>query len=108
MYKRQPLINEGLILNNASNVKEIPGFDNGFLSIQDLGAQLASLLLDVKNDQSVLDVCAAPGGKLTSILENANVHLTALEKKDRRAAGPTAPAFGLTLLKIEFPKKIFL
>ena len=34
--------------------------------------------------------------------------LTALEKKDRRAAGPTAPAFGLTLLKIEFPKNIFL
>ena len=81
-----PLINEGLILNNASNVKEIPGFDNGLLFVQDLGAQLASLLLDVKNNQSVLDACAAPGGKLTSILENANVHLTALEKNTYRVS----------------------
>ena len=39
---------------------------------------------------------------------NSGDVLTALEKKDRRAAGPTAPAFGLTLLKIEFPKNIFL
>ena len=31
-----------------------------------------------------------------------------LEKKDRTSAGPTAPACGLTLVKIEFPQEIYL
>ena len=30
------------------------------------------------------------------------------EKKDRKSAGPTAPACGLTLVKIEFPEEIYL
>ena len=30
------------------------------------------------------------------------------EKKDRTSAGPTAPACGLTLAKIEFPQEIYL
>ena len=30
------------------------------------------------------------------------------EKKDRTSAGPTAPAYGLTLVKIEFPQEIYL
>ena len=34
--------------------------------------------------------------------------INALDKKDRTAAGPTAPAYGLTLKDIEFPKNIFL
>ena len=34
--------------------------------------------------------------------------LSALDKKDRTAAGPTAPACGLTLIKIEYPKEIYL
>ena len=34
--------------------------------------------------------------------------LSALEKKDRAAAGPTAPACGLTLINIEYPKEIYL
>tara|TARA_B100001250_G_scaffold141227_1_gene120838 strand:- start:166 stop:918 length:753 start_codon:yes stop_codon:yes gene_type:complete len=34
--------------------------------------------------------------------------INALDKKDRTAAGPTAPACGLTLKDIEFPKNIFL
>ena len=34
--------------------------------------------------------------------------LSALDKKDRIAAGPTAPACGLTLIKIEYPKEIYL
>ena len=39
------LANEGLILKDAKNIKDIPGFDDGLFSIQDFGAQLASTLL---------------------------------------------------------------
>ena len=79
------LANEGLILKDAKNIKDIPGFDDGLFSIQDFGAQLASTLLDLKNNYLVLDACAAPGGKTTSMLENSNINLIALEKSTQRA-----------------------
>tara|TARA_B100000035_G_scaffold24868_1_gene19498 strand:+ start:4307 stop:5578 length:1272 start_codon:yes stop_codon:yes gene_type:complete len=79
------IANEGLILKDANNVKAIPGFNDGLFSVQDFGAQLASVLLDLKNDYLVLDACAAPGGKTTSILENSNVNLIALEKSVYRS-----------------------
>ena len=79
------LANEGLILKDTNNVKEIPGFDDGLFSVQDFGAQLASALLDLKNNYLVLDACAAPGGKTTSMLENSNINLIALEKSTHRA-----------------------
>ena len=79
------LANEGLILKDAKNIKDIPGFENGLFSVQDFGAQLASVLLDLKNDYLVLDACAAPGGKTTGMLENSNINLIALEKSTQRA-----------------------
>ena len=39
--------------------------------MQDLSAQWAATLLEAKNDEWILDACAAPGGKTTHILELA-------------------------------------
>ena len=48
----------------------LPGFADGFVSVQDTAAQLAAGLLDLQPGQRVLDVCAAPGGKAAHILES--------------------------------------
>jgi len=42
-----------------------------FVSVQDAGAQLVPRLLDVRPGMSVLDACAAPGGKTGHLLEHA-------------------------------------
>ncbi|MDF1758427.1 MAG: 16S rRNA (cytosine(967)-C(5))-methyltransferase RsmB [Legionellaceae bacterium] len=47
----------------------LPGFENGDVSVQDIAAQLAIPLLDLKPNLSVLDACCAPGGKTCHILE---------------------------------------
>jgi len=47
----------------------LPGFSEGEVSIQDTAAQLAAFLLMLQPKQSVLDACAAPGGKFAHILE---------------------------------------
>ncbi len=62
--------NTGLVLEEAVPVDELPGFLVGALSVQDGAAQLAASLLPLKRDARVLDACAAPGGKLTHILQN--------------------------------------
>jgi len=50
-------------------VNQIPGFSEGYVSVQDEAAQLAAFLLDPQVGERVLDACAAPGGKTTHILE---------------------------------------
>lgn len=56
-------------LVQAVDIKILPGFVDGNVSVQDSGAQLAAPLLDLQKDQRVLDACAAPGGKTAHILE---------------------------------------
>lgn len=58
-----------LILDQPLSVEQLPGFHEGRVSVQDVAAQLAAELLDVQPGQSVLDLCAAPGGKTAAILE---------------------------------------
>ncbi|MFK5950344.1 MAG: 16S rRNA (cytosine(967)-C(5))-methyltransferase RsmB [Methylococcales bacterium] len=58
-----------IILQQPVAVEKLPGFSEGMVSVQDTAAQLAAELLDVKAGQSVLDLCAAPGGKTAAILE---------------------------------------
>jgi 16S rRNA (cytosine967-C5)-methyltransferase len=67
-------------------VNELPGFDEGVVSVQDAGAQLAApWLLDGKQGR-VLDACAAPGGKGGHLLElgGADIALTCVEKENDR------------------------
>ncbi|MGH8326099.1 MAG: 16S rRNA (cytosine(967)-C(5))-methyltransferase RsmB, partial [Steroidobacteraceae bacterium] len=50
-------------------VAALPGFAEGWVSVQDAGAQLAAPLLRVEPGMRVLDACAAPGGKTLHLLE---------------------------------------
>lgn len=73
-------------LDQPVPVHRIPGFDQGWVSVQDAAAQLAAPLLDVRDGMRVLDACAAPGGKTGHLLEIADVALTALDQDPRRLA----------------------
>ncbi len=65
-------------------VGEIPGFSEGWVSVQDAGAQIAADLLDARDGMRVLDACAAPGGKTGHLLELANLDLFALDTEPAR------------------------
>ena len=53
--------------------------------MQDAGAQHAAWLLDVQDGMTVLDACAAPGGKSGHLLELADCRLTAIDVAPERA-----------------------
>ena len=74
----------GIIVTAPQPVHELPGFDEGAFSVQDLGAQLAAPLLRLQAGQRVLDACAAPGGKTSHIAELADVDLLALDSDAAR------------------------
>ena len=60
---------DGIVLETAGDVRSLPGFAEGWISVQDEAAQLAADLLDLAPGQRVLDACCAPGGKTCHILE---------------------------------------
>ncbi len=69
-----------LRLERPRPVHEIPGFAEGWVSVQDAAAQLAAPLLNLKDGMRVLDACAAPGGKTGHLLETAQLDLLALDQ----------------------------
>lgn len=71
-------------INESINVQNLPGFVEGLIYIQDPAAQLAINFLDLKNDLKILDLCAAPGGKATHILERFNVLLDCYDINEER------------------------
>lgn len=75
----------------------LPGFAEGLVSVQDLGAQAAAHILDVQPGMRVLDACAAPGGKLAHMLEQAACELLAIDRDAERlkAAGENLERLGL-------------
>ncbi len=83
---RGALTVQALKLSHGIDVRQLPGFSEGALSVQDAGAQLIAELLDVAEGSRVLDLCAAPGGKTCHILERYNAvdGLVAVEIDEHR------------------------
>lgn len=63
----------GIRLETPTDIRQLPGFAEGYFSVQDEAAQLCAGLLDLQPGQRVLDACSAPGGKACQILEHPAV-----------------------------------
>lgn len=67
---RIPHLPQALRLNGSVGaVQNLPGYREGWWTIQDSSAQLATHLLDPQPGEIIIDACAAPGGKTTHIAE---------------------------------------
>jgi 16S rRNA (cytosine967-C5)-methyltransferase len=60
---------EALILSKGYDITSLPGFDSGWFAVQDGAAQLAAHYLKPERGESILDCCAAPGGKTCHLIE---------------------------------------
>ena len=75
---------DALIVQDPVGVERLPKFAQGWVSVQDAGAQYAAHLLQVSSGMRVLDACSAPGGKAAHLLEMADIELLALDKEEQR------------------------
>jgi 16S rRNA (cytosine967-C5)-methyltransferase len=74
-HQLHPLVDSAIVLDNPVSVDKLPGFMEGYCSVQDAAAQLAAYLLSPKQGDKVLDACAAPGGKTAHLLEQTDNQL---------------------------------
>lgn len=82
-----PQLPDAIRLEVPCNVGLLPGFDRGWVTVQDASAQGCALLLAPQDGETILDLCAAPGGKTTHLLEIAPAaRVTAVDVDGQRAA----------------------
>ena len=83
---RIPGLPQGLRLESAGAVTDLPGYKQGWWVIQDSSAQLVTHLLDPQPGETIIDACAAPGGKTTHIAElmGDNGHIIAGDRAAKR------------------------
>lgn len=58
-----PWLSDCLVLTNTGNLEMLPSFTEGLFYVQDAAAKLSVLCAQIPEGASVLDCCAAPGGK---------------------------------------------
>ena len=77
---------DGVRLSKPVAVEQLPGFYEGWVSVQDEAPQLSADLLSLSSGQRVLDACCAPGGKTCHILESSDelAALVALDVDENR------------------------
>ena len=86
-FSQSPEHPEAVILSKGYDITSLPGFDSGWFAVQDGAAQLAAHYLKPQQGESILDCCAAPGGKTCHLIEfQPNMAKTvALEIDEKRA-----------------------
>ena len=60
---------EAIIIRGGSSIESNELFKEGLITVQDESAMIVAPLLDLEENDTVLDLCAAPGGKTTHIAE---------------------------------------
>ncbi|MDW6002302.1 16S rRNA (cytosine(967)-C(5))-methyltransferase RsmB [Vibrio mangrovi] len=65
-----PEAEDAIKLASPCDVSLLPGFEQGWVSVQDAAAQLSVHYLAPQAGELILDCCAAPGGKTAHILEH--------------------------------------
>ncbi len=88
-YQEVSWYKDAFILEKISEkeIKELDIYQNGEIYLQSLSSMLPPLVLSPKDNENILDMAAAPGGKTTQMLalsEN-KAYITACEKNKIRA-----------------------
>ncbi len=66
-----PYVKQAYYLENCDNITRLPGFQEGKFTVQDASSMLAVAAADIRQGDTVLDICASPGGKTLLAAEYA-------------------------------------
>ncbi len=88
-YKEVIWSSNALIIEEAdeNKIRELKIYDDGEIYLQSLSSMLPPIILSPKENENILDMAAAPGGKTTQIsaISNGKALITACEKNKVRS-----------------------
>jgi 16S rRNA (cytosine967-C5)-methyltransferase len=90
-------------LEESASVRELPGYEQGWFTVQDQSAMRAAAALNPEPGWRVLDLCAAPGGKTTYLAElmGDRGEILACDVEDNRlhTVSELCARLGITIVK---------
>lgn len=99
VIQKSPL--ENCLIIEQGNVLRTQAFLDGLFHIQDISSQICSLIVSHFKPKSVLDVCAAPGGKTFTIAQETGADIVACDLYSKRVGLINKNAKRLGLSKID-------
>jgi len=93
------------VLKETHNLGSLHEYLQGFFYLQNVASMLPAIILDPKRDETVIDMCAAPGGKATHIAQimNNKGSLILIERNSKRI-----PALEINLRRMGIMNSIVL
>ena len=61
--KQHPYLPYAVCIEKIDGIKQLTGYEEGLFIVQDVSSMLVVEAADIKENQTIIDVCAAPGGK---------------------------------------------
>jgi 16S rRNA (cytosine967-C5)-methyltransferase len=108
---------QAVLLSESGPIRELPGYDQGWFSVQDESAMRVASALAPEPGETVLDLCAAPGGKTTHLAEmmRNSGRVLACDVDDRRlqTIDTLAQRLGLSIIEtccldgVSGPRELF-
>jgi 16S rRNA (cytosine967-C5)-methyltransferase len=90
-------------LTDHVTIRELPGYAEGWFSVQDASAMRVAAALNPQPGMRILDLCAAPGGKTTHLAERMNNQgsIVACDVDDHRlkTVSDLARRLGITIIE---------
>ena len=87
-FEKVSFVDDALVIQNTNEerIKELDIYKNGYIYLQSLSSMLPPIILNPKENEDILDMTAAPGGKTTQIaaLTNNKANITACEMNNIR------------------------
>jgi len=103
---------EGLLLQTPVALSRLPAFQEGLCTVQDESSMLAAHLLRPQPGQTVLDVCAGPGGKTThlaQLMENrGSITACDIHEHRLRLIEENARRLGVTIIRTVLADAVLL
>ncbi len=66
---QQGPLKDSVVLPQGGNLAATKAFEQGWFHVQGVGSQLAALTMEAKPEETILDLCAAPGGKSVTMAQ---------------------------------------
>ncbi|WP_456437896.1 16S rRNA (cytosine(967)-C(5))-methyltransferase RsmB [Desulfurobacterium sp.] len=85
-FEPHPFLHDMFRIKGRVEITSIPGYREGFFYIQDPASFLSAVLLNPQQNEKILDIAAAPGGKTTAIgsLTKGKAEITAVDIDEER------------------------
>ncbi len=76
--REYPILPDAVELENTGDVEQLQTYRDGLFHVQDIASQLCARAVEARRRDTVLDACAAPGGKSFTIAQTAGDDCTVI------------------------------